>query len=609
MPHGSSKHPPAHPPSHPPAHGHAETPVTGADVLVRALADEGVEVIFGIPGGVTLPIIKAMEDAPFRFILTRHEQGAAHMAEGFARATGKVGVCFATSGPGSTNLITGLADAFMDSTPIVAITGQVATEKIGNDAFQEVDTTGLTCTITKHNYLVRDTADIPRIVKEAFYLARSGRPGPVLIDIPVDVAKNAGTYHPASPPKIRGYSPTIEGHPEQIRRAAALIAKSERPILLAGQGVILADASQELRELAEKTCIPVATTLLGLGAFPEDHPLALKMVGMHGATYANFALHHADLVIGIGVRFDDRVASRPGEFAPGARIIHIDIDPTSIGKTVRADIPIVGSAKHILGALVRIVHAPKHEPWMSRIEEWKRRYALHAGEPAPKDRHDIRERLAPRQPWFAGDLPPREIKPQTVIRTVDELTRGEAIVTVDVGQHQMFAAQHLTHRRPRAFIASGGLGTMGFGFPAALGAQVGCPDRTVINITGDGSFQMNIQELATAVLNRIPVKVVLLNNGNLGMVRQWQETVVPGARYMGVILAGSPDFVKLAEAYGALGLRASRNHEVRPVLERLLAHPGPALADMQIVMEENCYPMVPVGRNLDEALGHDPEPA
>ncbi len=587
------------------AHAH---PLTGADILVKALADEGVEVIFGIPGGVTLPLMKAFENAPFRFILTRHEQGAAHMAEGYARATGRVGVCMSTSGPGATNLITGIADAHMDSTPIVAITGQVATEKIGNDAFQEVDTIGLTATITKHSYLLRDAADIPRVVKEAFYLASSGRPGPVLIDIPVDVSRMGGTYHPAPHPKIRGYNPTLEGHPEQIRRAVELIARSERPIILAGQGILIADASGELRALVDKTLIPVTTTLLGLGAFPEDHPSALKMAGMHGTTYANYALHHADLVIGAGTRFDDRVASRPGEFAPKAKIIHIDVDPTSIGKSVRADVPIVGDVKRVLRDINKTVRAPKIDPWLKQVDAWKREHPLPGGEASPKDGRDFRGRLAPRQPWHVEGVPKREIKPQHVIRILDELTRGEAIITVDVGQHQMFAAQHLTHRRPRSFIASGGLGTMGFGLPAAIGAQVGCPGRTVVNISGDGSFQMNVQELAVAVLNRIPVKVVLMNNGNLGMVRQWQETVVPGARYMGVILAGSPDFVKLAEAYGLLGLRASKSGEVRPVLEQILKHPGPALADMQLVMEENCYPMVPVGRNLDEALVRDPEP-
>jgi acetolactate synthase-1/2/3 large subunit len=587
--------------------GHAH-PLTGADILVKSLADEGVEVIFGIPGGVTLPIMKAFENAPFRFILTRHEQGAAHMAEGYARSTGRVGVCLATSGPGATNLITGIADAHMDSTPIVAITGQVATEKIGNDAFQEVDTIGLTATITKHNYLVRDAADLPRIVKEAFYLASTGRPGPVLIDVPVDISRMAGTYHPAPAARIRGYNPTFEGHPEQIRRAADLIARSEHPVLLVGQGVLLSGAADELKELAEKTRIPVTTTLLGLGAFPEDHPLALKMAGMHGTTYANYAIHHADLIVGIGTRFDDRVASHPGEFAPKAKIVHIDIDPTSIGKSVRVDIPIVGDVRRVLRDLVKAAKAPKIEAWNRQIEEWKRQFPLPMGEAGPKDARDFRGRLAPRQPWYVEGVPPREIKPQHVIRTLDEITKGKAIITVDVGQHQMFAAQHLTHRRPRSFIASGGLGTMGFGFPAALGAQVGCPDRTVVNITGDGSFQMNVQELAVAVLNRIPVKIVIMNNGNLGMVRQWQETVVPGARYMGVILTGSPDFVKLAEAYGLRGLRATKNAEVRPVLEQLLRDPGPALADMQLVMEENCYPMVPVGKNLDQALFRDPEP-
>jgi acetolactate synthase-1/2/3 large subunit len=588
------------------SHAHTQTTMSGADILAKALADEGVEVIFGIPGGVTLPIMKAFEDARFRFILTRHEQGAAHMAEGYARATGRVGVCLATSGPGATNLITGIADAFMDSTPIVAITGQVASEKIGNDAFQEVDTLGLTCTITKHNYLVRDAEDIPRVVKEAFHLASTGRPGPVLIDLPVDVSKQVATYRPAPPPKIRGYNPTLDGHPEQIRRAAALIAKSERPFLLAGQGVLISGASAELRELADKTGIPVGTTLLGLGSFPEDHPSALKMVGMHGTTYANQALHYADLVIGVGARFDDRVACRPGEFAPQAKIIHIDIDPTSIGKTVRADIPIVGDVKRVLAELNKIVSAPKIDAWLRRIADWRREFPLPTGEPDAKDRRDFRGKLAPRQSWFREGVPVREIKPQSVIRMIGELTKGEAVITVDVGQHQMWSAQHLTHLRPRSFIASGGLGTMGFGFPAALGAQIGCPDRTVVNITGDGSFQMNTQEMAVAVLEKIPVKVVILNNGVLGMVRQWQETVVPGARYMGVILEGSPDFVKLAEAYGALGLRATKNAEVRPVLERALRHPGPVLVDMQVVFEENCYPMVPIGKNLDEALQHDP---
>jgi len=579
--------------------------LTGSDILARALAEEGVEVIFGIPGGVTLPLMKAFETAKFRFILTRHEQAAAHMAEGYARATGRVGVCLATSGPGATNLITGIADAFMDSTPIVAITGQVATEKIGNDAFQEVDTVGLTCTITKHNYLVREAATIPKIVKEAFYLASTGRPGPVLIDLPVDISKQSAPYHAAAQASIRGYSPTLDGHPEQIRKAAALIAKAERPVILAGQGVLLSGAHEELRELVDKTGLPIGTTLLGLGAIPEDHPAALKMVGMHGMTYANYAIHYADLVVGIGARFDDRVASRPGDFAPQARIVHIDIDPTSIGKSVRVDVPIVGDVRRVLRELNKIVRAPSIDAWRNRIAEWKRQFPLPTGEATAKDRRDFRDRLAPRQPWYRDGVPVREIKPQAVIRAIDALADPHRIITVDVGQHQMWSAQHLTHRKPRSFIASGGLGTMGFGFPAALGAKVGCPDRTVINITGDGSFQMNCHELAVAVMEKIPVKVIILNNGCLGMVRQWQETIIPGARYMGVILEGSPDFVKLAEAYGALGLRAARNEEVRPVLERALAHPGPVLVDMQVTIEENCYPMVPVGKNLDEALQHD----
>jgi acetolactate synthase-1/2/3 large subunit len=549
----------------------------GAHILLEVLKAEGVEVVFGIPGGVVLPILDAFADVQQpRFILTRHEQGAGHAADGYARATGKVGVCLATSGPGATNLVTALATANFDSVPLVAITGQVKTLLIGNDAFQEADITGISRPITKHNYLVRDVAELAKGLREAFHIARTGRPGPVLVDIPADVA-GAKTDAPI-PEKVDlpGYRPVIKGNRRQIKRAAEAINAAERPLLYVGGGVIISGASDRVRKLATQCNIPVTTTLLGLGAFPEDHPLALKMLGMHGTAYANYAVQQSDLLIAVGARFDDRITGDVKKFAPHAKIIHIDIDPCSISKNIRVDIPVVGDARDILEGLVEQCQARDRAPWLAQIGDWK-------------DKHPLAYK-------------PNGLKPQYVIEQICEASGGKAIVCTEVGQNQMWAAQWYTHRHPRHFISSGGLGTMGYGFPAAIGAQVGCPDALVVDIAGDGSIQMNIQELATAVHNKLPVKVCILNNGYLGMVRQWQELFYK-KRYSGSVLNGNPDFVRLAEAYGAKGMRITKTDEVRPALEKAFADPHVWFLDFAIDPEENVFPMVPSGEAIDRMIG------
>ena len=551
--------------------------MTGAEILIECLKREGVEVMFGYPGGSVLPIFDKLYDAPFRFILTRHEQGAAHAADGYARATGKVGVCLATSGPGATNLTTGIANAYMDSIPIVAITGQVKTFLIGNDAFQEADITGVTRPITKHNFLVRDTKDLARIVREAFYIASTGRPGPVLVDIPVDVQQKDIEFVWPGEVEIRGYKPTCFGHPGQIKKAAKLILDAKRPIIYAGGGIITSGASHVLKELTEKTQIPVTMTLMGLGGFPGTHPLSLGMLGMHGTAFANHAIMEADLIIACGARFDDRVTGRLDVFAPHAKIIHIDIDPASISKNVRVDVPIVGDVKNILGQLLEeIKKAPNTSDWLKTIESWKKKYPL-----VYKD---------------GG-----KIKPQYVIEQIYEATKGEAIITTEVGQNQMWACQWYKYSSPRTFISSGGLGTMGFGFPAAMGAKMGCPDRIVFDIAGDGSIQMNIQELATCVCNKINVKVAILNNGYLGMVRQWQELFYK-KRYSYTCLY-NPDFVKLAESYGAAGVRVTKKEEVRAAIEKALSIDNVVFIDFHIEPEENVYPMVPAGEAINRMIG------
>jgi len=551
--------------------------MTGAQILIECLEREGVEVIFGYPGGAVLPIFDKLYDADLKFILTRHEQGAAHAADGYARATGKVGVCLATSGPGATNLTTGIANAYMDSIPLVAITGQVKTFLIGNDAFQEADVTGVTRPITKHNYLVKDTKDLARIVREAFYIASTGRPGPVLIDIPVDVQQQDIEFIWPEVVKIRGYNPTYFGHPGQIKKAAKLIAESKKPLIYAGGGVIISGAHQELRELAQKLQVPVTMTLMGLGGFPGTHELSLGMLGMHGTAFANHAIMESDLIIAVGARFDDRVTGRLDAFAPYAKIIHIDIDPASISKNVKVDVPIVGDARNILKVLLEeIKKVPDTSDWLKTIESWKKKHPL-----TYKDNG--------------------KIKPQYVIEQIYEATKGRAIITTEVGQNQMWSCQWYKYDHPRTFISSGGLGTMGFGFPAAMGAKLGCPEKIVFDIAGDGSIQMNIQELATCVCNKIHVKVAILNNGYLGMVRQWQELFYK-KRYSYTTLY-NPDFVKLAESYGASGIRVTEKCEVRPAIEKALSIDNTVFIDFHIEPEENVYPMVPAGEAINRMIG------
>ncbi|MEA3369425.1 MAG: biosynthetic-type acetolactate synthase large subunit [Candidatus Ratteibacteria bacterium] len=550
--------------------------MTGAEILVKSLIKEKVEILFGYPGGSVLPIFDELFEAPIRFVLTRHEQAAAHAADGYARATGKVGVCIATSGPGGTNLVTGIATAYMDSIPMVAITGQVPTRMIGNDAFQEADITGITRPITKHNYLVEDVKDFARIIKEAFYLARSGRPGPILIDVPKDISMAEAEFNYPDEIDIRTYHPTYDGHPGQIKRAILAIAESKRPIIYAGGGLIISGANQELKEFVEKTRIPVTTTLLGLGGFPSNHKLSLGMLGMHGTQYANHAIMESDLIIAVGARFDDRVTGRVKDFAPQAKIIHLDIDPTSISKNIKADIPIVGDVKRILAAMNKKIAPPSIEKWQKKIQDWKEKYPL----------------------TYKNDG--QDIRPQYVIEQIYEATKGAAIITTEVGQNQMWAAQFYQYAQPRTFLSSGGLGTMGYGFPAAIGAQLGRPDKIVFDIAGDGSIQMNIQELTTAVGSQAPVKVAILNNSCLGMVRQWQELFYR-KRYSGTCLT-NPDFVKVAEAFGAVGIEINKKEEVRPAIEKALKINKPVFLNFKVVEEENVFPMVPAGASLKEMI-------
>jgi acetolactate synthase-1/2/3 large subunit len=552
---------------------------TGAKLLIEGLQREGVETIFGYPGGVVLPIYDELYDSPLRHILVRHEQAAAHAADGFARASGRVGVCLATSGPGACNLVTGIATAYMDSVPLVAITGQVPTFLLGNDAFQESDITGITLPVTKHNYLVKKTADLPRIIQEAFYIARTGRQGPVLIDIPKDVNTNTIDYEPVLPeiPSLRGYQPTYRGHQKQIEKAAELLATAERPLIYAGGGVIASNASPELMQLAEQMLIPVTTTLMGLGAVPCDHPLNLGMLGMHGTEYANFAVTECDCLIAIGVRFDDRVTGKLDTFASRARIIHIDIDPAEIGKNKAVDIPIVGDVKAVLGEMIRkLSKKGHHENWLERIRTWKKKHPL-------RYRDD-------------GVL-----RPQYVIQQLSALLKGEGIIVSEVGQNQMWAAQYYCFRKPRSWITSGGLGTMGYGFPAAMGVHFARPDETVVDVAGDGSFQMNIQELGTVAANNIPVKVVILNNRFLGMVRQWQELFY-NRRYSFTELP-PVDFVGIAKAYGVDGIRVESCEEVVPALKAAITTNGPFVLDFRIEREENVFPIVPPGAANNEMIG------
>lgn len=551
--------------------------MTGAQIICEGLVKEGVEVIFGFPGGAVLPLYDALSQYPqLRHILVRHEQGAAHAADGYARATGKVGVCIATSGPGATNLVTGIANAHLDSSPIVAITGQVARPFIGKDAFQEVDISGITLPITKHNYLVLDVGSLAKIIKEAFYLARTGRPGPVLIDLPRDVQIEQTEFNYPSQVDLPGYKPTLQGHPAQIKKAAKLINEAQRPLIIGGRGVIISGAYAELKQLAETAQMPVITTLLGIGCFPESHILSFGMLGMHGMAYANMAVAAADVIIAIGMRFDDRATGKVSEFAPHASIIHIDIDPAEIGKNVPVVVPIVGDVKLVLNALNKLIISTEHIDWFQQLEGWRKEHPSMA----------IRD--------CEGLLP------QLVIRKIYEVTQGEAIIVTGVGQNQMWAAQHYCYDKPNSLISSGGLGTMGFELPAAIGAKVGCPDTTVWCIAGDGGFQMTIQELATIAQEKVAVKIAIINNGYLGMVRQWQELFY-GRRYVATPLS-SPDFIKIAEAYGIPGLRVKHKEEVVPAIEQAMAERGPFLIDFVVEPEENVYPMVVPGAALTEVL-------
>ncbi len=557
---------------------------TGAQITFDSFLREGVEVIFGYPGGTVIHLYDELANYPqIRHILVRHEQGAIHAADGYARATGKTGVCLVTSGPGATNIVTGVATAFMDSIPIVVLTGQVATHQIGNDAFQEADILGITRTCTKHNYLVMDTADLARVIREAFHIASTGRPGPVLVDLPKDVITGEAPLENPEKFEVRGYAPVTMGHPGQIKLAVREILKAKKPVIYAGGGIIHSGAQEELLALAEQGQIPVTVTLLGLGGFRGDHPLFLGMLGMHGTYAANTAVTQCDLLIAIGSRFDDRVTGKLETFAPSARIIHVDIDPSSISKNVTVNVPIVGDAKNILARMVKILKE-QGDVWKATRKPWLEEVRQYAAE------HPL-------------DYEPSQdvIKPQYVIQQIHRLTRGEAIVATEVGQHQMWTAQFYRFTRPRTILSSGGLGTMGYGLPAAIGAQMAFPDRIVFDIAGEGSFQMNVQELATAVQYRLPIKVAILNNHSLGMVRQWQELFFD-KRYSETSLDVQPDFVRLAEAYGAVGLRAERPRDVVPCLKKALSIQGPVVMDFIVDPEENVFPMVPPGHGIDQMI-------
>ncbi|HIJ54484.1 MAG TPA: biosynthetic-type acetolactate synthase large subunit [Planctomycetes bacterium] len=552
---------------------------TGAQIIVDTLIGQGVDTIFGYPGGVVLPLFDRLYDAPINFIIPRHEQGACHMADAYARASGKVGVVIATSGPGACNLVTGLATANMDSVPVVAMTGQVRTELIGNDAFQEADTTGITRPVTKYNCIVKDVKDLARLIKEAFYIASTGRPEPVLIDIPVDVQVNKTSTDVSAKLELPGYRVRAKGHARQISMAAEAINNSKQPVLYVGGGVITANASEELRTLAQKANLPVTTTLLGLGSYDQNRPESLDMLGMHGTAYANYAVQECDLLIAVGARFDDRVTGKLDTFAPNAKTIHIDIDPASISKNVHVDIPVVGDAKLILAELIKEVAQHPRKRWFSKIAEWKEKFPLRY------------------------DKDSSAVKPQYVIDELCRQTKGRAIITTGVGQNQMWAAQFYRFSMPRQLISSGGLGTMGFGLPAAIGAQVARPDMTVIDIDGDHSFNMTLTELPTAVENKLPIKVCILNNGYMGMVRQWQELFY-NKRYSKSYLS-NPDYATVARALGAVGQTCERQADVPKVIKAMLAEKKPCVVDFRIEREENVWPMVAAGKSLNEMDGLD----
>ncbi len=569
------------------------TLMSGARMLLECLVREGVDCFFGYPGGVTLPLYDAVYEHPIRHVLVRHEQNAAFAAEGYARSSGRVGVCCATSGPGATNLVTGLVDAMMDSIPIVAITGQVHSKLIGSDAFQEADTFGISRSCTKHNYLVKGIGDLPRVIHEAFYIAATGRPGPVLVDIPKDVFQAQAHYTPVSAIHLPGYKVYTEGHTGQIRRAAQMIWEAERPFVYAGGGIVASGASDELRELVELVDMPAVCTLMGLGALPASHPNFVSMPGMHGSYAANMGMTHADLLIALGVRFDDRVTGRLSAFAPHAKVIHVDIDPAEIGKNRAPELPIVGDAKRVLRKVVKVLgelapemeqkNAAARQAWWRQVRGWKEEHPL--------------------VPAMAAD----EIKPQHLMAEVNRISRGQAIVTADVGQHQMWAAQFIGFDGPRQWLSSGGLGSMGFGLPAAIGAQFANPDSLVFALVGDGGFQMSVPELATISSNGLPLKIVIVNNGYLGMVRQWQELFYNN-RTCAVELDCFPDIEKLGAAYGIPGRTIERPEEVRPALEAAVKEPGPFLLNVKVSQYENVYPMVPAGAAVNEMVLTPPQP-
>jgi acetolactate synthase-1/2/3 large subunit len=557
--------------------------IQGTKILMKVLQEEGVDTIFGFPGGAVIDIYDELVKTDIRHILVRHEQGAVHAADGYARASGRVGVCLVTSGPGATNTVTGIASAYMDSVPIVVLTGQVHTQLIGNDAFQEVDIVGITRPCTKHNYLVKSIDDLAATLKEAFYIARSGRPGPVLVDLPKDLVQATTNYKPLKDVLLKSYNPTYEPNIKQLPKAIKLIKAAQKPVVFTGGGVILSQASKELTQFAKKIKAPVTSTLMGLGAYPGTDSMWLGMIGMHGTYRANMSSAECDLLIAIGVRFDDRVTGKTDTFAPNAKIIHIDIDPTSISKNIPVTVPIVGDCKITLKKLNKLLDQEKltnlgktRRPWFRQIEQWE------ATKPLAYEQKDV-------------------IKPQYVVEQLYELTKNRAIITTEVGQNQMWAAQYYLFDRPNSFITSGGLGCMGFGLPAAIGAQVAYPDKPVVDIAGDGSIQMNIQEMATAVQYDLPVKIVILNNGYLGMVRQWQELFYDGC-YACTEMEHAPDFVKLAEAYGAAGLRATRPQEVRSILEEGLSIPKPVIMDFVVEREESVYPIVPANAPITDML-------
>ena len=555
--------------------------MTGAEILIESLKREGVKILFGYPGGVVIPVFDRLYDErDIHFVLARHEQGAAHAADGYARSTGKTGVCIATSGPGATNLVTGIATAYMDSVPLVAITGQVPLELIGTDAFQEADIIGITRPITKHSYLVNKVDDLTQIIREAFHIASTGRPGPVVIDLPKDISTGSAEFIWPDKVGIRGYKPQYRGHPRQIKRLAEAIEKSQKPLIYMGGGIIISGAHEEIRILAEKIDAPVTVTLMGLGGFPGDHPNFVGMPGMHGTVTANTAFSECDLVISVGARFDDRITGKIEGFAPNATIAHVDLDPAAIAKNVKVHIPVVGDAKQTLAEILKLVKRKRHKEWMDHINDLKKKNPL------------------------SYNYSDTVIKPQYVVEQIYEVTGGEAIITTEVGQNQMWAAHYYKFNKPRTFCTSGGLGTMGYGFPAAIGAQIGNPDSIVFDIAGDGSIQMNIQELCTAVEQKLPVNIAILDNKYLGMVRQWQDMFFE-KRYSATCLECAPDFVKLAEAYGAVGIRVIKPSDVTGAIKEAIKIKRPVVLDFEVEREENVFPMVPPGAAISTMIRGD----